>query len=200
MKGISRFLRTYWSRIRVAFLRHRSGVEICKSCLLKGWPYIWVADGGQIRLGENVVLNSTNRRYHVGLYGSIKLVAIGPEAIISIGSNTRIHGSTIQARSALKIGKNCLIAGNCQILDNSGHEALMSHPERRIHTRGDVRPVTIEDDVWIGMNSIILPGSIIGRGAVISAGSVVRGRVEANSVYAPPSASKVSGAKRASID
>lgn len=35
------------------------------------------------------------------------------------------------------------------------------------------RPVTIEDNVWIGGNVVILPGVTIGEGAVIAAGSVV---------------------------
>lgn len=34
-------------------------------------------------------------------------------------------------------------------------------------------PVIINDNVWIGMNAIILPGVTIGKGAVIAAGSVV---------------------------
>jgi acetyltransferase-like isoleucine patch superfamily enzyme len=33
--------------------------------------------------------------------------------------------------------------------------------------------VIIEDDVWIGFNSIILKGVRIGRGAIIGAGSIV---------------------------
>lgn len=35
------------------------------------------------------------------------------------------------------------------------------------------RPVTIEDNVWIGGNVVILPGVTIGEGAVIAAGSIV---------------------------
>ncbi|WP_319586143.1 DapH/DapD/GlmU-related protein [uncultured Desulfobulbus sp.] len=36
-----------------------------------------------------------------------------------------------------------------------------------------VKPVTIEDDVWIGERVIILPGVTIGQGSVIGAGAVV---------------------------
>ena len=39
--------------------------------------------------------------------------------------------------------------------------------------KSDVSPVVIEDYVWIGMNSIILKGVTIGKGAVVAAGSVV---------------------------
>lgn len=34
-------------------------------------------------------------------------------------------------------------------------------------------PVVIEEDVWIGSNTVILPGITIGRGSIIGAGSVV---------------------------
>ena len=37
----------------------------------------------------------------------------------------------------------------------------------------DDQNVTIEDDVWIGANAIILKGVTIGKGSVIAAGSVV---------------------------
>ena len=39
------------------------------------------------------------------------------------------------------------------------------------------RPIKIENDVWIGMNSVIFSGVSIGRGAIIGAGSYVRTNV-----------------------
>ncbi len=37
----------------------------------------------------------------------------------------------------------------------------------------DEQPVTICDDVWIGVRAIILPGVTVGKGAIIAAGAVV---------------------------
>ena len=37
----------------------------------------------------------------------------------------------------------------------------------------EIRPVIIEDDVWIGARVIILPGVTIGTGSVIGAGAVI---------------------------
>jgi acetyltransferase-like isoleucine patch superfamily enzyme len=42
----------------------------------------------------------------------------------------------------------------------------------------------VEDDVWIGANSVILDGAIIRRGAVVGAGSLVRGEVASYSIVA----------------
>jgi maltose O-acetyltransferase len=52
--------------------------------------------------------------------------------------------------------------------------------------RSNIRdvPVTIEDDVWIGGHSTILPGIRIHEGAVIGAGSVVTKDVEYDSIVA----------------
>jgi acetyltransferase-like isoleucine patch superfamily enzyme len=49
----------------------------------------------------------------------------------------------------------------------------ISH-QRFMPSRGGV---VIEDDVWIGAQSVLLDGTHIEGGAIIAAGSVVRGRV-----------------------
>lgn len=48
----------------------------------------------------------------------------------------------------------------------------------------EVRPVTIGNDVWVGANSVILAGAVLGDGSVVAAGSVVRGVVEPFAVVA----------------
>lgn len=93
------------------------------------------------------------------------------------------------------IGANSLIQGNVSI----GNHVMMG-PETYIYTqnhafsRTDIpmdqqgflpeKPVTIEDDVWIGARVTILPGVIIKRGSVIGAGSVVTKDVPEFSVAA----------------
>jgi len=71
------------------------------------------------------------------------------------------------------IGKRCLIAGNCQIIDSNGHDLSFPDVENRLNTEGSSYPIVIEDDVWIGANSVVLPGVRIGRGSIIGANSVV---------------------------
>lgn len=80
------------------------------------------------------------------------------------------------------IGKNCLIAANCNIIDSDGHEVDVEDVTTRINTEGKKKEVVIADNVWIGLNCIILPGSKIGNGSVIGAGSVVRGEIPPYSV------------------
>jgi galactoside O-acetyltransferase len=71
----------------------------------------------------------------------------------------------------IRIGKMCLFGPNVMVR-TANHQ--FSDPERYIRDQGHkCGNVTIEDDVWIGANAIILPGVRIGRGAVIGAGSIV---------------------------
>lgn len=37
----------------------------------------------------------------------------------------------------------------------------------------DKKPVVVEDDVWLGANVFVMPGVTIGKGAIVSAGTVV---------------------------
>jgi acetyltransferase-like isoleucine patch superfamily enzyme len=136
-------------------------------------PIIYSKKNTSIIIGNNVTLNSNNNGYHLNMFGKIKLMTDRPNAIIEIGMNTRIHGTCIHAYKKIHIGENCLIAANCQIFDGNAHDLSFPLVEKRINTTGDAKEVIINDNVWIGTNCIILPGTNIGYGSVISAGSVV---------------------------
>jgi acetyltransferase-like isoleucine patch superfamily enzyme len=95
----------------------------------------------------------------------------------------------------LKIGKFCSIATGVKILLGGNHftEYVSTYPFSRgfpeweetskmdhVKSKGDV---IIENDVWIGIDSIILSGSKICNGAVVAAGSIVAGTVHPYSIY-----------------
>lgn len=56
---------------------------------------------------------------------------------------------------------------------------------------GGIAPVTIRDNVFIGMDAHILKGVTIGNNVIIGAGSVVTSDCESNSVYAGNPARKI---------
>ena len=96
---------------------------------------------------------------------------------IEIGENTFVNTNCMFLDDNLiRIGKNGLIAPYVQI-----YSAV--HPLRasdRIFQEGEntryrtsTKPVIIGDNVWIGGNSVILPGVTIGNNVTIGAGSVV---------------------------
>ena len=157
-------------------LRKIKGLYLRGNIIVKGTPIIDIVQGAQVIIGQNVTLNSRNRGYHVAMYSPIKIFADTKGAIISIGDNSRIHGSCVHAYKSITIGKNCLIAANTNIFDAQGHLLSFENSSRRIFThdtQSEAKPVVIEDNVWIGFNSIILPGVTVGEGSIIAAGSVV---------------------------
>lgn len=178
---LKKFLRTVSpvnviKEIRTKILLRKNNIIVRGKIHLKGYPIIELSENCRIELHDNITLNSINKRYHVNMHSPVKLRAFAKGANILIKKNTRIHGTCVHATKYIEIGERCLIGANCQIFDGSGHDVYMDIPSQRIYSKGYSKPVIIGDDVWIGINSIILPGTKIGRGSVIRAGSIVVGK------------------------
>lgn len=78
--------------------------------------------------------------------------------------NCLVHGPLV-------IGNNVMMGPDVVILTHSHNIDRVDVP---MGQQGSwVRKVTIGNDVWIGMRSIIMPGITIGDGAIIGAGAVV---------------------------
>jgi len=101
---------------------------------------------------------------------------VEPPFAASYGSHTHV-GDDFYANFNLvlvddveiRIGDRVMVAPNVTIT-TTGHPV---DPELRHGGAQFSAPVTIEDDVWIGSNVVVLPGVVIGVGSVIGAGSVV---------------------------
>lgn len=97
---------------------------------------------------------------------------------VSIGDGTYANMNlTLIDDWKITIGKNALIGPNVT-LSTTGHPV---HPKHRADGMYSF-PITIEDNVWIGANVVILPGVTIGENSVIGAGSVVTKDIPANVV------------------
>lgn len=151
----------------------KRNIVLGKNVRFNKFPIIHCTRKSSIYIGSNVKINSNNYHYHTNMSSRVKLMADREGAIIKIGDNSRIHGTCIHARRNIQIGKNCLIAANSQIFDCNGHDLAFNNVEERINSTGPAKEIIINDNVWIGINTIILPGVTIGRGSIIAAGSVV---------------------------
>lgn len=86
-----------------------------------------------------------------------------------LGNNILMNGLIIRENGKVVIGNNVSFAKGCLILTGS-HDYKSGLP----YGQNDIyKDVTIEDNVWIGQNVIILGGVTIGEGAVIQAGSII---------------------------
>lgn len=149
-----------------------------------GFTVIYAFPDSKIEFkGGGTTFNSHSLSNLVGLYQRMILVArYGGR--ISIGEGCGISGSTIYAMDEINIGNNVLIGGNCKIIDNDFHS--LSFDKRNPQRPEDIkkRPITIGDGCFIGANSIILKGTVLGKNCVVGAGSVVHGAWPDNSVIA----------------
>ena len=100
---------------------------------------------------------------------------------IEVGENVFAnYNLTVLDVGKVTIGSNVQIAPNVSIY-TAGHPL---HPDSRNSGYEYGISITIGDNVWIGGNSVILPGVTIGNNAVIGAGSVVTKDVPDNAVAA----------------
>jgi len=128
--------------------------------------------GTSTTVGEGSVLDSF-----------VKIKPVGGTGNIFIGRHCYINsGVVIYSGNGVLIGDNVLIAANCTLAPVN-HEFLDS---RRLIREQGFQPsrggIVIEDDVWIGANSVLLDGAVLRRGCVIGANSLVVGEVSAYSI------------------
>ena len=130
---------------------------------------------------------STSSRWssdHVSCYAGVSF-ALGEKGTCKIGDFTLLNGALIMADERIEIGKHVLISWNVGIADSDFHP--IDAAQRRIDTMAlapfykdrpprpplKTAPVIIEDNVWIGMNAVILKGVTIGENSVVAAGRCV---------------------------
>ncbi len=112
------------------------------------------------------VFHSTGRNVnieHGAYFGSGRDVEIGDNS--GIGVDCRVPAN-IRIGNDVMMGPECLIIGRNHRFD----DVVMP---MRLQKYEDGPPIIIEDDVWLGARVIVLPGTRIGRGAIIGAGAVV---------------------------
>jgi acetyltransferase-like isoleucine patch superfamily enzyme len=107
------------------------------------------------------------------------------EPVLQIGDGVFIgHNCAIAIAERVSIGRFASIGSGTYIADTEGHSHY--NPERPIWEvpagDADVAPVTIQDNVQISKNCMILKGVTIGARSVVGAGSVVRSDIPPDSI------------------
>ena len=123
------------------------------------------------------------RIFSLGDYSVIESFACINNAVgdVMIGDHTRIglHNTII---GPVEIGSHVNLAQGITVTALNHN---FDDTEKRIDEQGvSTNPVTIEDDVWVGANAVILPGVTIGNHCVVAAGAVVTKDVPPHSLVA----------------
>ena len=122
-------------------------------------------------------------RFCLGKYSVVEDFSCLNNAVgdLTIGDYTRI-GLRNTIIGPVNIGNHVNLAQNVTV---TGLNHNYQDAEKMIDEQGvSTLPVVIEDDVWVGANSVILPGVTLGKHCVVAAGSVVSHSVPPYSICA----------------
>lgn len=118
------------------------------------YQFFFESFGRNIRIEDNVLIKYPSR--------------------ISLGNNISIgSGCILVGLGNLKIGNDVMIGYGSKIVTSSHNFQRIDVPMREQGLT--LEPVTIGNDVWFGFDAIVLPGSIIGNGCILAAGTVATG-------------------------
>ena len=132
---------------------------------------------------------------HVSCYAGCSF-AIGENGRCTIGDFTLLNGALIMAEEKIEIGSYCLVSWGVGMADSDFHplepaqrlidaQALAPYfKDRPPRPKLKTVPVKIGDNVWIGMNAVILKGVTIGDNSIVAAGAVVTKSIPANTIVA----------------
>lgn len=139
-------------RSEVSSKRERDAIKVGSHCYISGQLLVFRHDG-RIRIGEWVYIGPGSTIWSASNAG----VTIGNRVAISM--NVHIHDTDshpIDATKRFEQNKEILTTGHPTEIDQIPSS-----------------PIIIEDDVWIGLNAVVLKGVTLGKGSIVSAMSVV---------------------------
>lgn len=149
-----------------------NGIAWGKGWQLFGVPIIQKHRQSRMHFGPGFSLRSTTRSNPLGPNHPVILCTWQAGAVLEIGEYFGMTGGVLCAAERITIGNHVNIGANSTIIDTDFHP--LDAQQRRISPQSaQTAPIVIEDDVFVGMNCLILKGVTIGQGSVIGAGSVV---------------------------
>ena len=151
-------------------------VKIGKGSIFFGKVFFYRLQDCKIKIGNNCEFISSTTSNLSGLYTPCMITTAKKGTSITIGDNCGFSGTRIRAGETITIGNNVRCGANTYIASTDVHtEDLRA---------GRDKPIVIEDNVWLGLNVIVLKGVRIGENSVIGANSVVTKDIPANVVAA----------------
>ena len=163
-----------WPTLRAKLILRLYGCKYGRNLQVCGKVHFRPSTTNAIVLGDDVTLISRFLTNTVGITNPVVFECI-KNGRIEIGNNSGLTSAIISSRTRVCIGNFVKIGANVRIFDHDFHSLNLEHRRDGFADMSNTRSagIVIEDDVFIGTNSIILKGVHIGRGSVIGAGSVV---------------------------
>lgn len=173
-------------------LRWFSGFVMALRC----WWWRVQIRGKASHFGLSQIRRHPQGRIQIGLRATFRshkianpLIQAGPcslsaakHAVIHVGDDCGFSGVSIVAQQHIQLGNRVLCGANVVICDGDHHP--LNAQRRAEGATGSSAPIYIGDDVWLGMNVVVLKGVNIGAGAVIAANALVNADIPAGAIAA----------------
>jgi acetyltransferase-like isoleucine patch superfamily enzyme len=173
-----------WTCRAVAIIRTSGwrllGVRVGAGTLL---PKVYITWPHQVSLGAHCTVEHDAYFKYDGIWAPGPRLVIGDHVFVGAGCEFNF-------KRGITIGSHCLIASGCYFIDHD-HQSARRDVPMGTQSDGPEAPVTLENDVWIGANVVLLKGVTIGRGAIVAAGAVVRHSIPPYEIWGGVPAKKI---------
>lgn len=170
ISGALMALRCWWWRVAIGAKPRHFGLS-----------YIRRHPTARIQFGDNNTFRSIKMANPLIIAGPCAFSA-AKNAVIDIGNDCGFSAVTMLAQQKIQLGNRVLCGANVVICDGDHHP--LAAQSRAAGAPGSSAPVIIADDVWLGMNVVVLKGVHIGQGAVIAANALVTQDIPAGAIAA----------------
>lgn len=171
-RSLKRLQERFWTVIS-RLQCHIWGVKIGENCKFWGRTYIRRTANSEISIGSDCRFRSAFWSNMVGVNRPCFLSTLRPEAKIVVGDRTGLSGTVVSAAKSISIGSNVLCGANVTITDTDWHNLNRAGEEELEDSDSSCAPVVIKDNVWLGLNVLVLKGVTIGENSVVAPNSVV---------------------------
>ena len=169
----NKLLYAIYSPIVWVKLRLNGVITVGKSFWI-GLPYISRHKKSTIQINGRCRFSGKQTSNPLGNNHKCMISTLRENAKVEIANGCGFSGITISCANSIKLYHNVRCGANVSIMDHDGHWDDFRSAEPK--------GIIIEDNVWVGANSIIMKGVVIGRCAVIGAGCVLRNSVPPYSI------------------
>ena len=146
-------------------------------------PIIEIKENVQFSFGDGLTMVNNQVFSTLGQITKCKLLVYSNAKLI-LGDNVAMSNTTIVATKEISIGNKVMIGGGVTIVDSDFHSM---NADNWFTLKDEIEmislPVKIGNNVFIGMDSIILKGVSIGNNVRIAAASVVTQNIPDNQIW-----------------
>lgn len=161
-------LSCYINRLRLRLY----GIKHGNNCVIHGLLYIRLFKTARVSIGNNFYMSNG---YNVNALASNRRGSFyaTENAEITIGNNVGMSSAVIWCHKRVSVGNNVKLGANVILIDTDSHSLDFNKRRNLMSDWSEPLEIVIDDDVFIGMNSMVLKGVHIGARSIIGAGSVV---------------------------